>query len=74
MKEQLDLMNKYGLKEIRTRIDDYMRCMEITFYSKNNKCIRRLIPLENITEMNRMYFTVLFQNMGKEVKADADSD
>lgn len=70
MKEQLDLMNKYGLKEIRTRIDDYMRCMEITFYSKNNKCIRRLIPLEHITEMNRMYFTVLFKNMGEEVKAD----
>lgn len=74
MKEQLDLMNKYGLKEIRTRIDDYTGCMEITFYSKNNKCARRLVPLKNITEMNRMYFTVLFQNMGEEVKADADSD
>lgn len=67
MTEQLNLMNKYGLREIRTRIDDYMKCMEITFYSKDSKCVRRLVPLKEVTEINRPYFTALFQNMGEEV-------
>lgn len=70
MTEQLNLMNKYNLKEIRTCMDDYMNCIEITFYAKNDKCVRRLVPIEEIPKVGSLWFSVLFSNMGKELQDD----
>ena len=74
MTEQLELMNKYNLKEIRIRMDDYMKCMEITFYSKNNKCVRRCIPIVEIPKVGSLWFSVLYSNMGKELQDGETTD
>lgn len=74
VEEMYSLLNEYNLKEITTRVDEYMHGVEVTFRSKDNKCARRLFPIDIIeSKPNAICLNQLLRNMGEEVNKDGNN-